>query len=118
MITQETAAAVWNAYREIETGKKLLEDIAAEQKWHHDKTAPSLKDAFGHKQHFQLGIPSGQNSHRLLTVHPQLALSVIRAHIANKEAELAEANERARIELIGPVTPSTSQEQPPSTPQA
>ena len=47
----------------------------------------------------QLGIPSGEDSHRLLDVSPVLAESVIRAHIQNKRAELAEVNERARIEL-------------------
>ena len=103
MITQETAAAIWTAYREIETAEKLLADMAAEQKWEHDKTAPTLKDAFGHKQHLQLGIPSGSNSHRLFQVPPQLAGSVIRAHIASKKAELAAANEQARIELASSI---------------
>jgi len=99
MITQETAAAIWTAYREIETAEKLLADMAAEQAWIHDKTAATLKDAFGHKQHLQLGIPSGSNSHRLFQVPPQLAGSVIRAHIAAKKSELAAANEQARLEL-------------------
>lgn len=99
MITQETAAAIWNAYREIEAGEKMLADMEKESKWEMDKTAPALKDAFGHKRHLQLGVPSGDNSHRLLSVNPALAVSVIRAHIANKRKELVEANERARIEL-------------------
>lgn len=102
MISQETAAMIWNAYREIETAEKLLSDMEKESKnIDHDKHAPSLKDAFGRKRHLQLGIPSGENSHRLLEVRPALAESVIRAHIEHKRAELAEANERARIELVG-----------------
>ncbi len=99
MITQQTAAAIWNAYREIEAGEKLLADMEKELKWEHDKTAPTLKDAFGQRRHIQLGIPSGESAHRLLTVSPVLAISVINAHIANKRKELAEANECARIEL-------------------
>lgn len=102
MITQDTASAIWTAYREIESAKKLLADMEAERKKPFsdiDKHAPTLKDAFGRRQHLQLGIPSGETGHRLFQVSPQLAESVIRAHIATKEAELAEANERARIEL-------------------
>lgn len=99
MITQETAAAIWNAYREIAAAEKLLADMEAESKWEHDKTAPVLKDAFGRKRNLQLGIPSGENSHRLFDVPMQLAGSVIRAHIAAKQTELTVANERARIEL-------------------
>jgi len=100
MITRETAAAIWNAYREIETGEKLLEDMTRErEKSGVDKHAPTLRDAFGRARQLQLGIPSGENAHRLLDVSPALAESVIRAHVANKRAELAEANERARVEL-------------------
>ena len=101
MITQESAAAIWTAYREIATAEKLLADMESEMKWEHDKTAPVLKDAFGRKRNLQLGIPSGENSHRLFDVPPKLAGSVIRAHIAQKRAELAEANEQARIDLMG-----------------
>ncbi len=56
-----------------------------------DKHAPSLRDCFGRRQHLELGIPCGENGHRLLKVDPSLAESVIRAHIANKEAELKQA---------------------------
>ncbi len=100
MITRDTAAAIWNAYREIEAGEKLLADMAKErERMDVDKHAPTLRDAFGRLRQLQLGIPSGENSHRLLDVSPVLAESVIRAHIQNKRAELAEVNERARIEL-------------------
>ncbi len=99
MITQETASLIWSAYREIEMGEKLLEDMAQAMKWAEDKTAPTLKDAFGRRQHLQLGIPSGENSHRLFQVPPPLAESVIRAHIAEQRKQLVLANERARIEL-------------------
>ena len=99
MITQETASLIWNAYREIAAAEKLLTDMAEKQKWVNDKTAATLKDAFGREQHLQLGIPSGENGHQLYRVSPVLAVSVIRAHIEGKRKELVEANERARIEL-------------------
>lgn len=100
MITRETAAAIWSAYREIEAGEKLLADMAAEREsMKVDRHAPTLRDAFGRVRQLQLGIPHGDNGHRLLDVSPMLAESVIRAHIEHKRAELAEVNERARIEL-------------------
>ena len=102
MITQETIANIWHAHREIAAGEKLLEDIADALKWECDKTAPLLKDAFGRKRQLQLGIPSGENSHRLFDVAPSLAVHIIRAHIANKKAELVAANEAAKIEMMEP----------------
>lgn len=104
MITRETCAAIWAAYREIETAEKLLAEMQSERDKpfsDEDKHAPTLKDAFGRTRHLQLGIPSSGNGHRLFDVSPALAESVIRAHITNKRAELAEANECARIELAG-----------------
>ena len=102
MITQETAALIYQAYREIEAGQKLLDDMKAIRESERlDKTEPTIKDAFGRRRHLQLGIPSGENSHRILDVSPVLAESVIRAHIENKRADLAECQERARFELEG-----------------
>jgi len=100
MVTKETAAMIWSAYREIESGEKLLADMEKERKSvQADQHAPTLRDAFGRVRQLQLGIPSGENAHRLFDVSPVLAESVIRAHIENKRAELQQANERARIEL-------------------
>ena len=98
MITKETAARIWTCYREIAAGKSLLED--AEKNLARDpKEDPFPRDPFGRKAGLQLGIPSGQNTHRLFDVPPKLALSMIRAHIAEQERQLVEANEQARIEL-------------------
>lgn len=104
MITQETAALIWECYREIAAGEKLLADMEEQRREDRDesKYAPKLRDAFGRRRDLQLGIPSGESAHRLYNVSPVLAESVIRAHIANKQAELAAANEQARIELDQP----------------
>lgn len=111
MITKETCAAIWAAYREVEAGEQLLADMKKErERIQADKHAPTLRDAFGRVRQLQLGIPSGENGHRLFDVSPVLAESVILAHIANKRAELIEANERARIELD---IPQSSVEQAP-----
>lgn len=114
MISQETAARLWNCYREIAAGEQLLADLksAGEEFWD-DIRHKTLTDAFGRRRKLQLGVPSGDSSHRLLDVAPALAESVIRAHIANKRAELAEANEQARIELGDvPIAPDTEAHEP------
>lgn len=100
MITQKTAENIWSCYREIEAGKKLLQDMEKVEKDNpRHKHEQHLKDAFGHKQELQLGIPMGDSGHRLYDVSPKLALSIIRAHMAEKGRELTEMNECARVEL-------------------
>jgi hypothetical protein len=100
VITKKTAERIWVAYREIESGEKLLEDMARERdRYDVDEHAPTLQDAFGRARHIQLGVPSGENSHRLFQVSPVLAESCIRAHIEHKRVDLVEANEVARMEL-------------------
>jgi hypothetical protein len=99
VISLETIRLLYTALREIEAGEKLLADMEAEYRHGDDKYAPRLEDAFGRRRHLQLGIPSGENAHRMLDVSPVLAESCIRAHIANKRKEFQDANERARIEL-------------------
>lgn len=100
MITKETAERIWVSYREIQAAEKLLLDMKQKREDENlDKMAATLTDAFGRRQHLQLGIPSGENGHRLFYVSPMLAEPVIRAHIAARYADLAEANEQARIEL-------------------
>ena len=100
MITQETAERIWQCYREISAGEKLISDMAElRERYRFDEHAQKFKDAFGRMQGLQLGIPSGKNSHRLFDVSPELAKSVIKAHIANKKAALTEANEQARMEV-------------------
>lgn len=100
MITQKTAEDIWSCYREIEAGKKLLQDMEKQEKDNMGhKHEQHLKDAFGNKRELQLGIPMGNSAHRLYDVSLKLAQSIIRAHIARKEQELVETNERARVEL-------------------
>lgn len=99
MIQQKTAAAIYQAHREIEAGQQLLTDLAAEkERCKFSEMEPRIEDVFGRRRRFQLGIPTGNDSHRLLSVSAALAESVIRAHIAETEAELAKLNEIALIE--------------------
>jgi hypothetical protein len=99
LITVKTAARIWNCYREIDGGTKLLSEMKERMERGED---PNPRDGFGRHRCLQLGIPSGDNSRTLLDVEPRLALSIINAHIAEKRRELVEANEQARIELESP----------------
>ncbi len=103
IIEKETAALIWNCYREIDAGEKLLSDLSAlKEKYPFNKDAQKLSDIFGGRRNLQLGVPSGESCHQLFNVSPVLAESVIRSHVLNKHAELSELNERAKMELARP----------------
>jgi hypothetical protein len=106
VITQDTAGKIWMAYREIDAAEKMLTDLAKlRERYPGDKYATRLKDAFGDGRDLQLGIPSGENGHKLIGIAPTLAEAVIRAHIAAKRADLVALSEVARIELGGSAVP-------------
>lgn len=97
MIGFETARAIAIAYREVEVAEKLLAEISEAIGRH---TAPDIRDAFGRLQGgLQLGVPSGDNGHRLFNVPWELARPVIETHIAQQKAVIAALSEKARIEL-------------------
>ena len=100
MITQKTAATIWNAYREIEASNKLIEDMAKVAKEKNaGKDVPVLEDAFGREAHLELGVPCSNNGHRIFRVNPTLAVGIINAHISEQRALLVAANEEARNEI-------------------
>ncbi len=97
MISRETALDIATAHREIEVAEKLLADITESLS---RREQPDIRDAFGRRQGgLQLGVPSGENGHRLFNVEWSLAKPVIEAHIANQRARVAAMNEKARAEL-------------------
>lgn len=100
MITQETAGLIWKCYREIEAGRKLLKEMSETiAKAKRDDLPATIQDSFGRPCDLQLGVPLGPGARTLYSVAPDLAISVIRAHVANQEAELVKLNEIARTEL-------------------
>lgn len=96
MITKQTAYDIWIAYDEIEKGEKLLTEMLEQRS---RGETMNLRDSFGRPRSFQLGVPSGDNAHRLFDVQPLLAVEVIKAHVAHKRAELATIQQRAAAEL-------------------
>jgi hypothetical protein len=96
ILSMESAAAVWNAHREIAVGEKLREQMLEAMKRGED---PNPVDPFGRQRKCSFGVPSGDNCQRMLDVEPKLAIAVIDGHIANNRRELLEACIAARIEL-------------------
>ena len=96
MITKQTAMDIAFAYREIETAEGLLKDISQSCA---RREQPDIRDAFGRPQGgLQLGVPSGDNSHRLYNVPWPLAKIVIEAHLAAQQQIVAALNAKALIE--------------------
>lgn len=97
MISKQTAMDIAFAHREIDTARDLLKEIDKAKARYGE--APDVRDAFGRLQGgLQLGIPSGDSSHRLFNVPWPLAKVVIEAHIANQEQILKALNAKAAIE--------------------
>lgn len=95
MISQRTAHDLWCAYDEIAKGEKLLADMESQLK---SGENPNPRDLFGRRKNLTLGIPTATESTRLLDVSPELAMVIIRAHIAEKRSKLDALNAQARIE--------------------
>ena len=96
-IIKQTAHDIALSYREVETAQKLLSEIEESIS---RREAPDIRDAFGRRHDgLQLGVPSGNNGHRLYDVPWSLAKPVIEAHIARQTAVIAALSEKARGEL-------------------
>jgi len=97
-ISEETAMGIAFAHRDIRAAKDLLEKVSDAKRWNKEL---DIRDAFGRQRGLQLGIPQGDNGHRLFEVSPDLAKYVIEAHVGKMLARLAELSAIARMELDG-----------------
>lgn len=98
-ISKQTATDIALAYREVETAEKLLADVR-EQMDRYVHGGADIRDAFGRVQHgLQLGVPSGENGHRLFNVPFALAAPIIEAHIAMQTSIIKALTEKAKIEM-------------------
>jgi|SRR5687767_520479 len=99
MISKDTATDMALLFRDIESSERLLKEIEEAVRRY---SVVDIRDAFGRRADgLQLGVPSGDSSHRIFNVPWSLAKPVIEATIASKRAELAALNEKARFELLG-----------------
>ena len=93
-ISMKTAHALAIAHREIEVAEKLLEEVkvAADRMGR----GSDIRDAFGRTQHgLQLGVPSGDNGHRLFNLPFSICGPVIEAHIAQQRVVVAARTQTA-----------------------
>lgn len=95
-ISAETAIEIARAHREIEAANKLLEKVETAAR---NGTEPDVRDAFGRVRGCQLGVPMGDNGHRILDMSWSLAVPIIKAHIAEKQAAVLALSEKARHEI-------------------
>ena len=97
MISMQTAADMAIAYREIEVAEKLLDEIKEAIA---KAEVPDIRDVFGRRQRaLQLGVPSGEMSHRLFSVPYDIAVPVLEATIASHRAALTALNHKAALEI-------------------
>ncbi len=101
MISKNTAMDIALAYREIEAADEILKSVRDAMTDHGRQT--DIRDAFGRTRHgLEMGVPSGNNGHRLFNVPYALAVPVIEAHIAQSRAKIVAPTEKARHEIDGP----------------
>lgn len=97
MISRETATDIAVLHRDIEAAEKLLAEVKAAIDRMHQV---DIRDVFGRRQYrLQLGVPSGNDGHRILHVPYELAIPVIEATIANHHAALRALGVKAKAEI-------------------
>lgn len=98
MISQTTATDIAVIYRDIEAAEKLLEETRAAIA---KMDQVDIRDVFGRRvRSLEMGVPSGENSRRIMQVPFDLAIPVIEAMIASHNAKLKALNEKARAEIM------------------
>lgn len=106
-VSKTTAMDIAMAYLEVETAQALLSEITEAMS---RRDTPDIRDAFGRRSGgLELGVPHGNNGHRLFNVPWSLARPIIETHIANQQAIIAALSEKARIEIqpaLAPLTPT------------
>jgi hypothetical protein len=96
-LSRETVTDMAVIHRDIEAAEALLTDVRAAID---EMDAVDIRDVFGRRQRsLEMGVPSGEQSRRILQVPYQLAIPVIEATIADHYAKLAALNAKARAEL-------------------
>ncbi len=105
-LTRETVTDMAVIFRDLEAAEKLLADVrlAITQLEQGD-----IRDVFGRRTtSLELGVPSGDNSRRILQVPYPMAIPMIEATIAAHHARLKMLESKARAELSSPETATIS----------
>lgn len=100
MISKQTAYDIAIAWQEIERCEQLLIDVDKQTAQSFERV--DIRDHFGRRvDGLQLGVPSGENGHRLFNLPWALARPVIETHMAASRARIKVLCEKARQELKG-----------------
>jgi hypothetical protein len=95
-ISEETARQIACAYAEIRSAEEILSVV---KKAISNQEAPDFRDAFGRQRGLQLGVPSGQNGHRLYDVSYNLGAIIVEAHLNEKRSALVALTAKAQTEI-------------------
>jgi len=96
MITKDIARLIYNCYSEIESGKKMIEELKSRL---NEKGELSLVNRWGDSEGLELKIPNGNGSYSIKCVPFHLALDVITEHILNQEKELERLKDVCKVQL-------------------
>ena len=101
MISAKIATDIALAHREIANATKLLGEIS--DQWSKlSNREMDLRDAFGRRiDGLTMGVPTGENSHRLFNVPWRLCRPIIEAHIAEQRTLIRLLSEQALAEARG-----------------
>lgn len=96
-VSKQTAMDIALAHREIEVAEDLLAKVREELG---RGQLPDVRDVFGRRKNgLQLGVPTGESSHRLFDVPWNMAEPIIEAHIASQRNRIAALEAKLLIEL-------------------
>jgi hypothetical protein len=105
MLTSETAAKVYNCYKEIAHSEALLAEMkkreAALGKMRHGFNHEDFlkEQSFYNDGLISMTIPSSENAGTVYRIEFELGQSILIAHIAKQKALLVSLNEQARLEI-------------------
>jgi hypothetical protein len=96
MITQEVALLIFNCYREISEGNKMIVEL---KKSLNDKGEFEIRDNWGNTRGLELHLPTSMSGATIKRLPFELALNVIEKHIEAQHCELERLKEVCRIQL-------------------
>lgn len=96
MITQEIALLIFNCYREINEGNKMIVEL---KKSLNEKGEFEIRDNWGNTRGLELHLPTSMSGATIRRLPFELALTVIEKHIEAQHTELERLKEVCRIQL-------------------
>ena len=99
MLSKEICVKIWNAYQQVENGKKLIEEMEEVLRNNKDLKEPCFRNAFGERVGLELGVPSGRDSSRIFGLSNVLGKKIIKEHVRNSKKRLKELMKEAEFEL-------------------